>query len=444
MQKKVNFCFMVGFLWGIAATAISNEPNYTVINTKQYVETVKQSEQDIIHVLDQFKRYQLKPAALEARLSLAIQYFKDRPYCTGKDYTVGVEGEGDWCANDMTRHGCPHLQQDPIYRTDAFVCNTLVQTVLALIQSNTLAEFNRNIIAVRYGAAHEPSNPIHYYNRNHFISADFNPINQKNGFLRDVTEQGDLAHYVKQTSAVIDRQSWFDHNLQPKNLKATLRVLSSQNGEAMVDRARDHYPAKFHHFLPEKITIDYLPKGILVKKISANGVTHYQVNTALLNQLPTPSVIEIVRDAKLWKVGNQFIADVIGTELNVSHLGLLYRKHFKFNEVIYHKISCVKKDGKKICQVTPVVCRQVKGCTPLLFVHAGDPYPDGYFYYRDQRGSYHCDANIPVGLQNGLSAIPCNRVMSMPLADYLLSYQYGKYTLLDEPSILGIHVEKIQ
>lgn len=435
MQKKVNLLFMMGFFWVVATTAIGNEASYTSIDVNQYAATVKQSEQDIIHLLNQFKCYHPKSATLETRLSLAIQYFKDRPYGA-----VGVEGEGDWCAGDITRHSCLHIQQDPIYRTDVFVCNTLVQTVLALIHANTLADFNRNIIAIRYGAAHEPPTQIHYYNRNHFMSADFNPVNQKNGFLRDVTGQGDLAPYVKQISAVIDRQSWFDHHLQPKNIKTTLRVLSSQNGEAMVARASDHYPAKFHHFLPEKITMDYLPKSIFVKKISINGVTRYQVNMALLNQLPTPSVIEIVRDAKRWKVGNQCIADVIGTELNVSHLGLLYRKHFKFNEVIYDKISCMKQAGKKICRVTPVICRQVKGCTSLLFAHAGDPYPDGYFYYRDQRGNYHCDANMP----DGVFGTPCNRVMSMPFGDYLLSYQYGKYTFLEETSILGIHVEKIQ
>ncbi|WP_280123884.1 hypothetical protein [Coxiella endosymbiont of Ornithodoros amblus] len=30
----------------------------------------------------------------------------------------GAEGEGVWCT--LTKRGCTHIQQDPLYRTDQF------------------------------------------------------------------------------------------------------------------------------------------------------------------------------------------------------------------------------------------------------------------------------------------------------------------------------------
>jgi hypothetical protein len=37
----------------------------------------------------------------------------------------------------------------------------------------------------------------------------------------------------------------------------------------------------------------------------------------------------------------------------------------------------------------------------------------------------------------------CNRVNALPLFDYLTDYQYGTYWYMNNPGLLGIHVEKI-
>ena len=76
----------------------------------------------------------------------------------------------------------------------------------------------------------------------------------------------------------------------------------------------------------------------------------------------------------------------------------------------------------------------------MMFAHATQMYPNGYYYYRDSSGRYHCDEKVP---PKTASPVTCNRVVSMPLGEYLTTYRYGKYTYLDDPSILGIHVEKI-
>ena len=50
------------------------------------------------------------------------------------------------------------------------------------------------------------------------------------------------------------------------------------------------------------------------------------------------------------------IKDVIGSELNVSHLGLLYRDCFSYGSTILKKITCSKeKAGNKVCSVIPQI-----------------------------------------------------------------------------------------
>ncbi len=347
MPKKLIVFFIFAAVLAVISITIKikwfTPKNYTVISEYNYQRVVQQSEKDIEHLIALLNPYENKPDYLNQLVALSAKYFSDRPY-----QITGVQGEGDWCPEYPTRHGCPHIKQDPIYRTDIFVCSTLVQVVLALLQAHNIQEFNQNILSINYGAAHEPPSSIHYYNRNNFISADFNPVNQRNGLLVDVTKQGIFSTYAKQTSAVIDRQKWFAKQMQPESIKSTIRVLLAKNGVNMAERAERNYPAPLHHFSPETITISYIPKEVFVKKIafSGNPVT-YRVNENMVNQLPTPSVVEIVRDVRKWNIGGKNIAEVIGSGINVSHLGLLYRQYFKMNEVIYQNIYCTMVNKKR-------------------------------------------------------------------------------------------------
>ncbi|WP_267257006.1 DUF1460 domain-containing protein [Coxiella endosymbiont of Ornithodoros maritimus] len=44
--------------------------------------------------------------------------------------------------------GCAHIQQDPLYRTDQFDCQTWVQTALALINVRNINDYEKNILAI--------------------------------------------------------------------------------------------------------------------------------------------------------------------------------------------------------------------------------------------------------------------------------------------------------
>jgi hypothetical protein len=368
------------------------------------------------------------------RVQQAGQYFMDRPYATS-----GAEGEGNWC--DVAKRNCPHIQQDPIYRTDQLNCQTLVQAILGTINAKNLNQYEDNILKIEYGAAGESPYSIHYYNRNNFASGDFNPINQANGILTDVTNSMPFQDIVKSTSANITRQTWFEFQEKPEVIKNNVRVINQTDGEAMYQRFTNDYPAQFHNFQPENVSINYIPKeNLTIKKVINNQIT-YVPNTALINKIPTPAVIEIVRDVKKWNIGGKNIKDVIGSELNVSHMGLAYRQDFKKGDTIYQKITCNKDvQAKKICSVAPVVCNDNQGCHEVMFLEATNAYPDGYYYYKDNTGNYHCTAEKPA---DNTSYTSCNRVIALPLGDYLTTYQYGNYNFMESPSIVGINVQKI-
>lgn len=74
---------------------------------------------------------------------------------------------------------------------------------------------------------------------------------------------------------------------------------------------------------------------------------------------------------------------------------------------------------------------------------ATNAYLDGYIWsYNKTNEKYYCtrDAKVPLG---SVKLTTCNRVTTMPFGDYLTRYFYGHYSFIEEPSILGIHIEKI-
>ena len=78
---------------------------------------------------------------------------------------------------------------------------------LALSHANDFSTFAANYLKIAYGGAHDSS--ISFYNRNHFVEVDLNPINRNNGWFKDITSRGKLAAFAKTISAVIDKQHWF-------------------------------------------------------------------------------------------------------------------------------------------------------------------------------------------------------------------------------------------
>ncbi|MDQ2995167.1 MAG: DUF1460 domain-containing protein, partial [Pseudomonadota bacterium] len=66
--------------------------------------------------------------------------------------------------------------------------------------------------------------------------------------------------------------------------------------------------------------------------------------------------------------------------------------------------------------------------------------PNGYFWYQKSDGHYTCSAKQP---EANTPYTQCNRVIEIPLFDYLTDFQYGAYWYMHNPSIIGLHVERI-
>jgi len=404
-------------------------PNhYTVLDDHHYHETVTNSRAKVTHILSVLNR---KPATdANAKLALIASQLIDIPYL----HQNGM-GEGDWQPKSMVYlPNAIHLKQHPVYRLDGLNCQTLVQVAMAFYLSNRLSSFDQHYLKIAYGAAHNPLGEIvHYYNRNHFIDADFNPVNQKHGWLSDVTT---ASPYARKIHANVTRQQWFLR--QRYHLTDNIQVLKDSSGPLMLNRFKTIYTAlPFPHFDHEDITISYLPKEILALRQEDDT---FKPNQPLLNKIPTPAIVEIIRDPEIWNDYGIKIKNILGTEETVSHLGLLYRQTFKRGALIYQKIACnVDNTRKKNCEVTPIFC-QKKICKELMFTHATNAYPKKYYWYLSSEGKYVCSSHLP---ESGTAYTSCNRVVSLPFYDYLTDYQLGYYWNMDVTSILGVHVEKL-
>ena len=392
-----------------------NNKNYTVIQPYHYLDW----DEDIRSITRYLRQHKIN--SITQKIQYIATQFLDRPYAIAGN----TQGESNWSVT--AKGGTVHVKQDPIYRTDEFDCQTLVQTILALIHSTNLKTFQQTIIKVEYGGG-GAGNAIHYYNRNNFASADFNKVNERHGFLQDVSPKG-----LPVVHAIIDKDNWF--KVQAKNLKTSVRVLQSKEGAAMAKRFANY--AKLYRFRKKNVPLSYYPKESLVK--CNKDLSYCKPNERMIAKLPTPAVIEITRDTHQWKVGKKLIADVIGTQLNVSHMGILYDERFHRGAIIYQKITCELKRKRKVCFVQPVICKKRHGCLEKMYLAATDAYPNNY-YYVDTNGHYQCTARLPKGITQ---PVYCNRVSAMPIGAYLASYQYGTYRYMKKPSIVGIHLEKI-
>jgi|SRR5579885_1976451 hypothetical protein len=411
-------------------THSSGYRSYTLLDYNTYKKNLVYSRKRIRQILNTLEPYRNTDANL---LVAAIsQQLADIPYLH-----AGAMGEGDWQpTSPVYQPGAEHVNQNPVYRLDGLNCQTFVQISMALLHSRNIAQFDRNILKIAYGAAGNPGGEIvRYYNRNNFTDADFNPVNQRNGWMTDVTSQGPLAVYAERMTARVTRQKWFEY--QKKNLAENVQVLAQPNGRAMVHRFMTVYSnLNFPKFDSEDISISYLPKEKIARKQHDGS---FQPNQELLDKIPTPAVAEIVRDPGKWNYFRIKIKDIIGTELTISHLGLLYRQIFGYGELIYHKTTCDFNDkNEKVCHVTPVLC-QKRQCNELMFAHATDSLPAGYFWYQERNGHYVCSPKQP----RGVRYTSCNRVVALPFFDYLTDYQLGYYSSMDLHSVAGVHIEKL-
>ena len=93
-------------------------------------------------------------------------------YFLGKPYLANPQGEGDDAEFDTA----------PLYRFDGFDCVTYVNNILALALSRDFAEFQKKLLQINYY-----DGDAKFEKRFHFMSLDWNPQNQKNNIVRDIT-----------------------------------------------------------------------------------------------------------------------------------------------------------------------------------------------------------------------------------------------------------------
>jgi len=222
------------------------------------------------------------------RIVAASQFFMDRPYLLGP---LGEGPEGDF-------------DQAPLYRTDVFDCLTYASTVLALAHAKNLDEFQSVIRKVRYQDG-QPS----FLSRNHFTSIDWNKTNQRNGYIRDITyhivghQQQAIAQLAK---ADISKAAWY----AAKPISAIRHRASVTDQKAR--ELKDKLLQSTQNLPDETSEVIYLPLSAL---FDSEGNSH----SSVFNQIPNGAVIEIVRP-------NWQLKDLIGTNLQISHLGFAIYK----------------------------------------------------------------------------------------------------------------------
>lgn len=182
----------------------------------------------------------------------------------GRPYLGGALGEGS--------NG--EVDQSPLVRDDAFDCLTYVNTVLAMAIADTPKACLEWLLKLNYYDAI----PC-FKNRFHFMSVDWNPQNQKNGIIEDVTQEivGSNKAILKVASGEIDRPNWF------------LKKIGHSFGQKEVG------------------IVPYVPIEAVIDDVS------------IFNRVPQSAIIEIIRP-------NWNLCEQIGTQLHVSHIGFAIKK----------------------------------------------------------------------------------------------------------------------
>lgn len=245
------------------------------------------------------------PTSVPARIQYFSQLFLNKPYA------LTALGEGKNAEFD----------QAPLYRFDAFDCLTYVETVLALAFSDSTAQFKHRINHIRY-----EHGKVGYLQRHHFTSPDWNAFNQQQGLLQDITEKmvdqnhHPIALYAKTT---IDQAQWYQHFNQSK-----IRLCDATES---MNQQRLQQLRKLGQTLPNiKSRIAYIPIQALTSKDNSSQY--------LLDQIPSGAIIEIVRP-------NWDLTQIIGTHLNVSHIGFAIREH---GDLYFYQASSLENKVFKI------------------------------------------------------------------------------------------------
>jgi len=226
-----------------------------------------------------------KTSSMQKRLAEMSRLFLNKPYYLGA-LGEGLSGQYD---------------QYPLYRVDVFDCLTFVETVLALSLADNLDSFKQNMKSIRYQKGR-----VSFVMRNHFTDLDWNNNNQRQGILKDITmtlhneRQQSIA---KATRAEINKPAWYQHFSENK-----IRLADPSSVEQ--HKRLSELKKRGQQLSSQTATIHYIPLTALFDH--AGKPNHY-----VFQQIPDGAIVEIIRP-------NWDLTAVIGTHLNVSHLGFAF------------------------------------------------------------------------------------------------------------------------
>lgn len=262
------------------------------------------------------------PQDLMSRLGSIIPLFLGRPY--------------QWEALGEGSSG--RYSQDPLYRFDAFDCVTFVNTVLALIYSNGITAFKKNLQAIRYSAGE-----VDYRLRTDwFTDLEWNPRAQELGWLQDVTptfKDANQQPLFTVAKTVIDKPGWYaarsleDLHVPLGPAEKTARLIALQ--------------AEGRAFSSKESQLPYIP----LHSCFSGNKRNKQPIASFWAQMPGACVIEIVRPD--WPIKTTWIdpqgrARGYGTNLNVSHLGFALKDPKTEKFTFYH---ASRLENKKVMSI---------------------------------------------------------------------------------------------
>lgn len=278
-----------------------------------------QSEKVIQNLYQNLKAH--PTSSLHQRLNQISAYF------LGKPYLLGALGEGENGVYD----------QYPLFRTDAFDCETYVTTMLALSLAHNNQDFQSWMQRLRYYP-----NQVSFTQRNHFTCIEWNKHNHDLGVLKDITltiRDRSGRPVAKTAHAWIDKAAWYQC-LTLKNIRLRKGNLEEQQKRLQALKKEGS------QFKPLFSELPYLPFDALFQK---DG----KANFALFAQIPDGAIIEIVRP-------NWDLSAKIGTHLNVSHLGFAFWK----DKVLYFREA--SSEYKKVVDVPLITYLRKAQATPSI------------------------------------------------------------------------------
>jgi hypothetical protein len=244
--------------------------------------TCEQTNKSISSIFNRLDSLRFKDFA--SRVAYINKQFINKPYL------FNALGEG--------AHGI--YDQTPLYRTDVFDCETYVDTVLAIALSGDLPAFKQYMNKIRY-----KDGKVSFINRNHFTCLEWNGNNQAQGLVKDITttiHNKDNKPIAEIATACIDKPNWYSN--------MSIDRIHLQNATSIEkQKLLSHLRKKALKFTKKKSSIPYIPLDALFN-------TSGDANMQVFNQIPNGAIIEIIRP-------NWDLHKLIGTNLNVSHLGFV-------------------------------------------------------------------------------------------------------------------------